>query len=87
MQEYNNPLDKWTVDSYPVPMVWQIKRTYPDKPEVSMYEWVEIALGKEIRRNKLERISKVCLIMMSPQCVDWLNMVSHWLEINEGSLV
>lgn len=51
---------------------WEIKMIYPDNTRVmSKWEW-ELVLGKVQREG-------VCLCMLSPQCVEWLNTVSDWV--------
>ena len=48
------------------------KMIYPHKSRV-MSTWEEIVLGGVQKEG-------VCLSMLSPQCVEWLNRLCHWVE-------
>lgn len=67
--------------------VWQITKSFPSNlphrnitmvyprdvsPPIELLRWEEVALGGVQREG-------VCLVMLSPQCVDWLNEISHWI--------
>lgn len=45
-------------------------RNYTSPIELSI--WEEVVLGGSQREG-------VCLVMLSPQCVDWLNEISYWV--------
>ena len=49
-----------------------ITMIYPHNKRV-MSTWEEIVLGGVQRDG-------VCLSMLSPQCVEWLNRLSHWVS-------
>ena len=50
----------------------EIKMIHPHNTRV-MSKWEEVVLGKVQRTG-------VCLCMLSPQCVHWLNRISHWVS-------
>ena len=49
----------------------EIKMIHPDNTRV-MSKWEWLVLGKVQRTG-------VCVAMLSPQCVEWLNTVSDWV--------
>lgn len=49
-----------------------ITMVYPRNTSRIMSNWEEVVLGG-VQRNG------VCLCMLSPQCVDWLNTISDWV--------
>ena len=51
---------------------WEIQMVYPHNKRV-MSNWEEVVLGGVQRKG-------VCLSMLSPQCVEWLNTVSDWVS-------
>lgn len=50
----------------------EIKMIRPDNTRV-MSKWEEVVLGGVQRTG-------VCVAMLSPQCVEWLNTISHWVS-------
>ena len=69
----NSYIGVWNVEmANPFPLVWDIGMTYPHNKRV-MSKWEEIVLGGVQRKG-------VCLSMLSPQSVEWLNTISHWVS-------
>ena len=50
---------------YPHNTSWQLK-------PIELPKWEEVVLGGVQREG-------VCVVMLSPQCVEWLNEISHWV--------
>lgn len=51
---------------------WEIKMIHPHNTRV-MSTWEEVVLGGVQREG-------VCLCMLSSECVEWLNRLSHWVS-------
>ena len=49
-----------------------VTMVYPHNASRIMPKWEELVLGGIQKEG-------VCLAMLSPQCVEWLNMLSHWI--------
>ena len=51
-----------------------ITMVYPRdvSPPNELLKWEEVVLGGVQREG-------VCVVMLSPQCVEWLNEISHWV--------
>ena len=58
----------------PSNLPYLIRMLYPRdvSPPNELLKWEEVVLGGIQREG-------VCLVMLSPQCVEWLNGLSHWI--------
>ncbi len=69
----NSYIGVWNVEmANSFPLVWDIGMTYPHNKRV-MSTWEEVILGGVQRQG-------VCLSMLSPECVEWLNRLCHWVS-------
>lgn len=58
----------------PSNLPYLIRMVYPRdvSPPNELLKWEEVVLGGVQREG-------VCVVMLSPQCVDWLNEISDWV--------